>query len=104
MYYSLLLCLVFIRLFGNTGKCSGCGQGIPAQEFVMKAQSHVYHVNCFSCVVCHCKLIRGDRYSIYQGNLLCEHDFPKVVRGNIQVPPPMKVNKVSICSAFSSLD
>ncbi|KAG8447384.1 hypothetical protein GDO86_014742 [Hymenochirus boettgeri] len=29
----------YIRLFGNSGACSACGQSIPASEMVMRAQN-----------------------------------------------------------------
>lgn len=34
----------FLRLFGNSGACSACGQSIPASELVMRAQGNVYHL------------------------------------------------------------
>uniref|UniRef100_A0A3Q2XQC7 LIM domain only 4b n=1 Tax=Hippocampus comes TaxID=109280 RepID=A0A3Q2XQC7_HIPCM len=34
----------YIRLFGNSGACSACGQSIPASELVMRAQGNVYHL------------------------------------------------------------
>lgn len=33
-----------VRLFGNSGACSACGQSIPASELVMRAQGNVYHL------------------------------------------------------------
>lgn len=33
-----------LRLFGNSGACSACGQSIPASELVMRAQGNVYHL------------------------------------------------------------
>ncbi|KAM9742910.1 LIM domain transcription factor LMO4.1 isoform 3-T4 [Menidia menidia] len=34
----------YIRLFGHSGACSACGQSIPANEMVMRAQGNVYHL------------------------------------------------------------
>ncbi|XP_060070075.1 LIM domain transcription factor LMO4.1-like isoform X1 [Ylistrum balloti] len=73
----------YIRLFGSSGSCSACGQSIPASEFVMKAQGNVYHVKCFKCVTCHNQLSTGDRFSIFNGGLLCEQDYPKVMKGHV---------------------
>lgn len=36
--------LCFCRLFGHSGACSACGQSIPANEMVMRAQGNVYHL------------------------------------------------------------
>ena len=35
---------LLLRLFGNSGACSACGQSIPASELVMRAQGNVYHL------------------------------------------------------------
>lgn len=32
------------RLFGHSGACRACGQSIPANEMVMRAQGNVYHL------------------------------------------------------------
>lgn len=75
------------RLFGSSGTCSACAQSIPASELVMRAQTgNVYHLNCFTCVACSNRLVPGDRYSIINGCLICEHDYPKVVKGHTQLP------------------
>jgi hypothetical protein len=83
-------------MFGSTGTCATCAQTIPASEFVMRAQSNVYHVTCFTCVICHNRLVPGDRYSLINGNLVCETDYPKAVRGGVQVPMPRHSHKVSL--------
>lgn len=76
----------YIRLFGSGGSCFGCGQPIPASELVMRAQTSVYHLKCFTCCTCHSPLNTGDRYGIVQGSLVCEQDFPKVVKGIAPLP------------------
>ena len=78
---------LYCRLFGRTGTCHGCGSGIPANEFVMKAHgNHFFHLTCFACVVCQHRLSSGDRYCMLNGNLLCELDYPKVMKGVISLP------------------
>ncbi|GFO02145.1 LIM domain transcription factor lmo4.2 [Plakobranchus ocellatus] len=76
----------FCVLFGSSGSCCGCGQPIPASELVMRAQTSVYHLKCFTCCTCHSPLNTGDRYGIVQGSLVCEQDFPKVVKGLTPLP------------------
>ncbi|KAF1385956.1 hypothetical protein PFLUV_G00113150 [Perca fluviatilis] len=44
----------YIRLFGNSGACSACGQSIPASELVMRAQGNVYHLKVNSPLVNGC--------------------------------------------------
>lgn len=70
----------YIRMFGNSGACSACGQVIPANEFVMKTQGNAYHLKCFACVKCHSQLNPGDRYNLVNGNVLCEQDCLKILK------------------------
>lgn len=64
----------------------GCGQNIPANELVMRAQNNVYHLKCFTCCTCRSPLVPGDRYGVVNGSLVCEQDYPKVVKGHIPLP------------------
>ncbi|XP_043914153.1 LIM domain transcription factor LMO4-A isoform X2 [Protopterus annectens] len=66
----------YIRLFGNSGACSACGQSIPASEMVMRAQGNVYHLKCFTCATCRNRLVPGDRFHYINGTIFCEHDRP----------------------------
>lgn len=89
----LILCRAdYIRMFGLTGSCAACGQTIQPNELVLRTPSSsqhggggvsggssgsVYHVQCFSCVACHCRLVAGDRYRVINGHVVCgDHDFP----------------------------
>jgi len=77
--------LVVCRMFGSTGTCAGCGQNIPPSEMVLRActggqSSAVYHVQCFSCAACHCRLVAGDKYRIVNGHIICgDHELPPTV-------------------------
>lgn len=76
----------YVRMFGSTGTCTACTQSIPASDLVMRAMGHVYHLDCFTCVKCNNRLVPGDRYSIINGSLICEHDYPKVLKAHSQIP------------------
>ena len=96
---------IFSRLFGSSGACSACGQGIPANELVMRVGGAgptggpgggpngihppppsggggVYHVKCFACTKCQTQLMPGDRYALIGGSLLCEQDCHKMMKNN----------------------
>lgn len=81
----------YIRLFGTSGACSGCGQMIPANDYVMRAAQNVYHVKCFACVKCHSQLVPGDRYNLVNGSVLCEQDCLKMLKGS---PATVRKGKV----------
>ncbi|XP_065163749.1 LIM domain transcription factor LMO4-B [Atheta coriaria] len=80
----------YMRLFGNSGACSACGQTIPASEFVMRsggpspqqpgAPPHVFHLKCFACSKCGAHLVPGDRYYMLAGSLVCEQDWHKLLK------------------------
>ncbi|TPP67035.1 Lhx4 protein [Fasciola gigantica] len=64
----------FFRRFGT--KCAGCEKGIPPSEVVRTAQSNVYHMDCFICVVCERRLNTGDEfYLLRDRKLMCKLDF-----------------------------
>ncbi|CAB1460340.1 unnamed protein product [Pleuronectes platessa] len=77
----------YIRLFGHSGACSACGQSIPANEMVMRAQGNVYHLKCFSCATCRNRLMPGDRFHYINGTIFCEHDRPGAALLNSHMPP-----------------
>ncbi|CAL8248429.1 unnamed protein product [Merluccius merluccius] len=66
----------YLRLFGHSGACGACGQSIPANEMVMRAQGDVFHLKCFSCATCRNRLVPGDRFHYVNGTIFCEHDRP----------------------------
>ncbi|KAL1456627.1 hypothetical protein WDU94_001342 [Cyamophila willieti] len=45
----------------------------------MKTLDNVFHVQCFVCVVCGCRLQRGEQFVIKQGQLFCRPDYEKEV-------------------------
>ncbi|XP_028394707.1 LIM homeobox transcription factor 1-beta-like isoform X3 [Dendronephthya gigantea] len=61
------------KLFGT--KCSHCGEPIPSNELVMRTAGHVYHINCFACVVCECRLEKGQEFALKDNKLYCKEHF-----------------------------
>ncbi|XP_049593334.1 LIM/homeobox protein Lhx5 isoform X1 [Syngnathus scovelli] len=70
-----LYCKVdFFRRFGT--KCAGCLQGISPSDLVRKARSKVFHLNCFTCMVCHKQLSTGEElYVIDENKFVCKEDY-----------------------------
>uniref|UniRef100_A0A7M4FHK8 LIM domain only 4 n=1 Tax=Crocodylus porosus TaxID=8502 RepID=A0A7M4FHK8_CROPO len=101
----------YIRLFGNSGACSACGQSIPASELVMRAQGNVYHLKCFTCSTCRNRLVPGDRFHYINGSLFCEHDRPTALinghlnslQSNPLLPDQKASHKYCCCNLQSSL-
>ncbi|KAK6627144.1 hypothetical protein RUM44_009621 [Polyplax serrata] len=65
------------RLFGV--KCSRCGDRILPHELVMRAQHHVFHLQCFCCIACGQHLQKGEQFVLRGGQLFCRPDFEKEI-------------------------
>ncbi|CAJ0946016.1 unnamed protein product [Ranitomeya imitator] len=64
----------FFRRFGT--KCAGCAQGISPSDLVRKARSKVFHLNCFTCMMCNKQLSTGEElYIIDENKFVCKEDY-----------------------------
>lgn len=67
-------CVVFRRRFGT--KCAGCAQGISPNDLVRRARSKVFHLNCFTCMMCNKQLSTGEElYIIDENKFVCKDDY-----------------------------
>ncbi|XP_015733979.1 LIM/homeobox protein Lhx5 isoform X2 [Coturnix japonica] len=82
----------FFRRFGT--KCAGCSQGISPSDLVRKARNKVFHLNCFTCMVCNKQLSTGEElYIIDENKFVCKDDYlnsPSLKEGSL--------NSVSSCT------
>lgn len=64
----------FFRRFGT--KCAECSQGISPSDLVRKAQSKVFHLKCFTCMICRKQLSTGEElYVVGENKFLCKEDY-----------------------------
>lgn len=62
------------RRYGT--KCGGCGQGISPSDLVRKAKDKVFHLNCFTCLVCRKQLSTGEELYVLDDNkFICKEDY-----------------------------
>lgn len=73
-----LIFLPHTRTFSNNS-CLGCNKRINSEEFVMRAMNNVFHLKCFTCVVCGSQLQKGEQYVVKQSQLFCRNDYEKEV-------------------------
>uniref|UniRef100_A0A8D3BUY2 LIM homeobox transcription factor 1, alpha n=1 Tax=Scophthalmus maximus TaxID=52904 RepID=A0A8D3BUY2_SCOMX len=52
-------------------RCGGCTEAVSPADLVMRAGAAVFHLRCFTCSVCSCRLQTGDRCVLREGQLLC---------------------------------
>ncbi|NWI69593.1 LHX5 protein, partial [Todus mexicanus] len=77
------------RRFGT--KCAGCSQGISPSDLVRKARNKVFHLNCFTCMVCNKQLSTGEElYIIDENKFVCKEDYlnsPSLKEGSLNSAP-----------------
>jgi hypothetical protein len=64
--------LLCFRMFGT--KCEKCGLCFRKNDFVMRARSKIYHMDCFRCVACERQLVPGDEFALRDDGLFCRDD------------------------------
>lgn len=84
--YSECVC-VSRRLYGI--KCAKCNIGFSKNDFVMRARSKVYHIECFRCVACSRQLIPGDEFALREDGLFCRADHDVVERASLGSGDPL---------------
>ncbi|XP_049831730.1 insulin gene enhancer protein isl-1 isoform X1 [Schistocerca gregaria] len=62
----------YVRLFGT--KCDKCGLSFSKNDFVMRAKTKIYHIECFRCSACERQLIPGDEFALREDGLFCKED------------------------------
>lgn len=66
--------LFLFRRFGT--KCSGCSQGISPTDLVRRARNKVFHLKCFTCLVCRKQLSTGEElYVLDENRFICKEDY-----------------------------
>ena len=70
------VCIIFYfdRRFGT--KCGGCHQGISPNDLVRRARDKVFHLKCFTCMVCRKQLSTGEElYVLDENKFICKEDY-----------------------------
>lgn len=70
-------------------KCAKCSIGFSKNDFVMRARSKVYHIECFRCVACSRQLIPGDEFALREDGLFCRADHDVVERASLGAGDPL---------------
>lgn len=68
--FFLLLSFYFHRVFAIR-RCTRCMTSISSSELVMRARHLVFHVTCFTCVVCNSALTKGDQFGMRDSQIFC---------------------------------
>ncbi|XP_077995693.1 LIM/homeobox protein Lhx5-like [Glandiceps talaboti] len=64
----------FVRRYGT--KCAGCSQGISPNDLVRRARNKVFHLKCFTCMVCRKQLSTGEElYVVDENQFICKDDY-----------------------------
>ncbi|ELU00131.1 hypothetical protein CAPTEDRAFT_168913 [Capitella teleta] len=64
----------FYRRYGT--KCGGCAEGISPNDLVRRARNKVFHLKCFTCMVCRKQLSTGEElYVLDENKFICKSDY-----------------------------
>ena len=64
----------FFRRFAP--RCQGCLGSFRPDDLIRRAKNDYFHVNCFTCSVCHRQLATGDEFLVAdQHQLVCKDDY-----------------------------
>lgn len=64
----------FFKRYGT--KCAGCCQGISPTDLVRRARNKVFHLKCFTCMVCRKQLSTGEElYVLDENRFICKEDY-----------------------------
>ncbi|XP_030141570.1 LIM/homeobox protein Lhx5 isoform X4 [Taeniopygia guttata] len=89
----------FFRRFGT--KCAGCSQGISPSDLVRKARNKVFHLNCFTCMVCNKQLSTGEElYIIDENKFVCKEDYlnsPSLKEGSLNSEAKLPFDFLGSC-------
>lgn len=76
----------YVRLFG--AKCDKCGSSFSKTDFVMRAKSKIYHIECFRCCACARQLVPGDEFALRDGGALyCKEDHDVMEKSSAPSTP-----------------
>lgn len=65
---------IFYRRYGT--KCAGCSQGISPNDLVRRARNKVFHLKCFTCMICRKQLSTGEElYIMDENRFICKDDY-----------------------------
>uniref|UniRef100_A0A1I7RX16 LIM domain only protein 3 n=1 Tax=Bursaphelenchus xylophilus TaxID=6326 RepID=A0A1I7RX16_BURXY len=75
----LVLCLNdYMRLYGSWGFCERCEGPIAPTEWIIKVDSHRFHVDCFDCFECKTRFCVGDQCFVKGHRILCQDDYSRL--------------------------
>ncbi|KAL9706355.1 hypothetical protein quinque_009873 [Culex quinquefasciatus] len=81
----------YVRLFGT--KCDKCGNSFSKNDFVMRAKSKIYHIECFRCSLCMKHLQPGDEFALRDGGALyCKEDHDHLEKTSQSLGPGVEPN------------
>ncbi|RWS16154.1 LIM/homeobox protein Lhx1-like protein [Dinothrombium tinctorium] len=81
--------------------CAGCLQGIVPTDLVRRARNKVFHLKCFTCLVCRKQLSTGEElYILDENRFICKEDYlasrhNQVLTGGSPVEPDLDDSIVS---------
>ncbi|CAF0975404.1 unnamed protein product [Adineta steineri] len=55
--------------------CTRCNRTIQQDEIILRAEQFVFHLECFTCNICHILLHTGDEFGLRENSIYCRNHF-----------------------------
>merc|ERR1719211_792820 len=68
----------YVRLY--SARCSACHSVFTKNDFVMRAKTKMFHLECFRCAACRRHLVPGDEFALHGEGIYCKEDHELVER------------------------
>jgi len=68
----------YARLY--SAKCSACNRIFGKNDFVMRAKTKMFHLDCFRCAACSRHLVSGDEFALHGDGIYCKEDHELLER------------------------
>jgi len=62
----------YVRLY--SARCSACQNVFTKNDFVMRAKTKMFHLECFRCAACRRHLVPGDEFALHGDGIYCKDD------------------------------
>ncbi|KAL5280069.1 ISL1 family protein [Megaselia abdita] len=73
----------YVRLF--RAKCDKCGNSFSRNDYVMRARTKIFHMDCFRCNTCAIQLKPGQEFALRDGGVLyCKEDHDILEKSHSQ--------------------
>ncbi len=65
--------------------CTRCNRIIKQNEIILRAEQYLFHLKCFTCIICNILLHPGDEFGLKNNLIYCSDHFIEYQLSNSQI-------------------